>query len=94
MANPLGVQSDTMLLLVILSLLLTFSFVMFMVGPRYLPAPEVSLMLPIETVTGIALVWWIIGEVPSNESILGGVIIITCLMVNSIMLIKTSPKLK
>ena len=90
MANPWEVQSNAMLLLVVLSLLLTFSFVMFMLGPRYLPAPEVSLMLPIETVTGIALVWWIIGEVPSNESILGGVIIISCLMINSILLIKSS----
>jgi len=91
-ANPLEVSSDAMQLLILLSLLLTFSFVMFMLGPRYIPAPEVSLMLPIETVTGIALVWWVIGEAPSNLSIIGGVIIISCLMINSLILIKSTSK--
>ena len=79
-------------LLVFLALLLTFSFTMLMLAPRLIPAPEVSLLMPIETVVGVALVWWVIGEVPSSLTIIGGTIIVGCLTVNSVLLLRNAAK--
>ena len=92
LASPAMINTHSLMLLIILSLLLTFSFTMLMLGPRYIPAPEVSLMMPIETVSGIALVWWLLGEVPSNQSLIGGTMVIGCLMINSILLLKSNPE--
>jgi drug/metabolite transporter (DMT)-like permease len=49
-------------------------------GPRYLPAPEVSLILLLETVVGPFWVWLALGEVPSQRSFLGGAIVIAALI--------------
>ena len=48
-------------------------------GPRYLPAPEVSLVLLLETVVGPFWVWLALGEVPSGRAFLGGAIVIAAL---------------
>ena len=48
-------------------------------GPRYLPAPEVSLILLLETVVGPFLVWLALGEVPSGRAFLGGAIVVAAL---------------
>jgi len=90
LAHSWGIGSQSLALIILLSILLTLSFVMLMLAPRYIPAPEVSLMMPIETILGVVLVWWILGEVPSFQSIIGGSIIIGCLTVNSILLLKAS----
>jgi drug/metabolite transporter (DMT)-like permease len=48
-------------------------------GPRYLPAPEVGLILLLETVVGPFWVWLALGEVPSERAFLGGAIVIAAL---------------
>ncbi len=48
-------------------------------GPRYLPAPEVGLILLLETVVGPFWVWLALGEVPSERAVLGGAIVIAAL---------------
>ena len=48
-------------------------------GPRYLPAPEVGLILLLETVVGPFWVWLALGEIPSNRTFLGGAIVIAAL---------------
>jgi drug/metabolite transporter (DMT)-like permease len=61
---------------------LAFSLLFF--APRYISAAEVSLLMPMETVFGTALVWFYIGEEPSNRTIIGGVVIIVVLSINSV----------
>lgn len=53
------------------------------IGPRYLAAPEVGLLLLLETVLGPLWVWLVIGETPSPLGIVGGAIIISTLIVNT-----------
>ncbi len=48
-------------------------------GPRYLPAPEVSLILLLETVLGPLWLWLALGEVPGERTFLGGAIVIAAL---------------
>lgn len=53
--------------------------ILIQIGPRYIPAAEVSLMLLLETVLGSFLVWLFLGEVPPNLSLVGGVIVFSAL---------------
>ena len=56
-------------------------------APRFLPAPEVSLILRLEALLAPLWVWLVLGEVPSRETLVGGSIILTtlvCLTVYSI----------
>jgi drug/metabolite transporter (DMT)-like permease len=49
------------------------------IGPRYIPAAEVSLMLLLETVIGSLLVWLFLSEVPPALSVIGGTIVFSAL---------------
>ena len=53
--------------------------ILIQIGPRYIPAAEVSLMLLLETVLGSFLVWLFLGEVPPKLSLGGGVIVFSAL---------------
>jgi len=55
------------------------------IGPRYLPAAEVSLMLLLETVVGSLLVWLFLGEVPPPLSFAGGAVIMVTLAANGLL---------
>lgn len=56
--------------------------ILIQIGPRYIPAAEVSLMLLLETVLGSFLVWLFLGEVPPPLSVVGGVIVFSALAVH------------
>lgn len=56
--------------------------ILIQIGPRYIPAAEVSLMLLLETVLGSFLVWLFLDEVPPNLSLVGGVIVFSALAVH------------
>ena len=66
----------------------TVAFVLITVAPRYIPAAEVSLILPLETVGGIALAWWFLGEVPGENTLWGAAIILSALMAHSYFILK------
>ncbi len=51
---------------------------------RHLPAPEISLLALLETVFGIAWVWWISHERPSDQVLLGGSVVLLTLATNEI----------
>ncbi len=59
------------------------AFALITLGPRYMPAPEVSLIMPLETVLGTYLGWLFISEKPSSLTIIGGIIIILTLVAHS-----------
>ena len=58
---------------------LPIACILIQIGPRYIPAAEVSLMLLLETVFGSFLVWLFLGEVPPKLSLVGGVIVFSAL---------------
>ncbi len=59
------------------------SFALITIGPRYLPAPEVSLLLLIETVLGPLWVWMVISEEPGFYSLVGGAVVVLTLFLHS-----------
>jgi drug/metabolite transporter (DMT)-like permease len=46
------------------------------IGPRYLPAAEVSMLTVLEVILAPLLVWFVLGENPGTQSLIGGAIII------------------
>ncbi len=61
---------------------LPISFFMIMLGPRHLPAPEVSLIMLLEAVLGPIWAWWFISQTPSPLSLTGGAVIVGTLAVH------------
>jgi drug/metabolite transporter (DMT)-like permease len=57
-------------------------------GPRYLPAPEVGLIMLLETLLGPLWVWLVLHEAPSNETLIGGAMILVALAGMSIVAIR------
>jgi len=64
-------------------LVLPVAFALLTLGPRTLPAPEVALLLLLETVLGPMWVWLGVGERPSEAAFLGGGIVIGTLVAHS-----------
>jgi drug/metabolite transporter (DMT)-like permease len=58
-------------------------FALLTTGPRYLPAPDVSLLLLLEAVTAPVLVWLAVGEHPGTPTLLGGALIVGALAVSN-----------
>ncbi len=55
------------------------SFALITLGPRYLPAPEVGLLMLLETVLGPLWVWLAIGEYPGDLALAGGALVVATL---------------
>lgn len=54
------------------------------IGPRYLPPAETGLLLLLETVFGSLWVWLVLAERPTDLGLVGGVIILVTLVVNTL----------
>lgn len=71
-------------------LLLPVAFGLITIGPRYIPAPEVGLLLLLETVAGPLIVWAVIGEAASPEALVGGAVVVVTLAVHSLIGLRQS----
>jgi drug/metabolite transporter (DMT)-like permease len=64
--------------------ILPIATTMLALGPRYLPAPEVALLLPIETAFGSLWTWLALGEVPSARTLVAGSLVVTTVVVHGV----------
>jgi drug/metabolite transporter (DMT)-like permease len=55
------------------------SFALITVGPRYLPAAEVGLLMLLETVLGPLWVWLVLQEYPGDLALAGGALVVLTL---------------
>lgn len=60
------------------------SFTLIMIGPRYLPAAEASLIMLLETALGPLWVWFFLAEIPSVQAFIGGAIILSTIAAHSL----------
>ena len=67
------------------------SFALITLGPRYLPAAEVSLLMLLETVPGPLWVWLAIGEAPGPMAVLGGSVVVATLAAHSALALRGEP---
>jgi drug/metabolite transporter (DMT)-like permease len=85
MATPLVVLGDHFWLLALkCGVILPLSFGLIALGPRRLPAPEVGLLMLLETVVGPLWVWGFLGESPGTLALAGGAMVVGALAVHSI----------
>ena len=89
LASPLAVSQADMGYLLIMGLyMLPVGTALMFLGPRYIPAPEVGLLLLLESILGPVWVWLALGEEPGVSTLLGGAIVISTLAVNTIWALK------
>ncbi len=92
LAAPLTVGGSDLWALGVMGLvMIPLSFGLLFVGPRYLPAPEVELMMLLEAVLGPLWVWLIIGENPGLAAIIGGTIVLGALAVHAVLALREEP---
>ena len=82
-AHWVVLDQRTMLILLLMAIVVTLAFVMLTIAPRYIPAAELSLILPLETIGGTALAWYYLNEVPSTQTMLGAAVILLTLLVHA-----------
>jgi drug/metabolite transporter (DMT)-like permease len=52
-------------------------------GPKLISAPEVSLIMLLETVLGPVWVWLVLSEQPLRQTFIGGALVVTAIVVNA-----------
>lgn len=84
LADPLSLSASSYGWLALMGLLqMPVASVLLMTATRYLPAPEVSLFLLIETVLGPLWVWLALGEEPPSLTLIGGAVILGAIAIHS-----------
>ena len=69
-----------------------FSFVLITLAPRYILSPEVGIFFLVETALGPLWVWLVINEVPTKNTLIGGVVILLIIFIHSLFMIKIERK--
>jgi drug/metabolite transporter (DMT)-like permease len=94
LASPLVVsQSDFGYLLLMGLYVVPVGSALMFVGPRYIPAAEVGLLMLLESILGPVWVWWALAEQPGINTLVGGAIVLSTLAVNTVWALKY-PQLK
>ena len=70
-------------LLVLGVVVLPVSFVLIVAAPRYIPAPDATLITLLEAVIGPLWVWLVLAEVPARETFFGGAVILGTLVLRA-----------
>ncbi|RED12062.1 DMT family transporter [Pontivivens insulae] len=81
---------DMPLLFVIGAVIAPLSFALLTTAARFIPSAQVSLMLLLETALAPILVWWIIGENPGQNALIGGGIVVIALLLSNLAALRRS----
>lgn len=80
-AEPFALTEQEWVYILILCVgVVPLSFVLISIGPRYLPAAHANLFMLLEAILGPLFVWWGLGEVPSQNVLIGGGIVLLTLI--------------
>ncbi|MGI9481967.1 MAG: DMT family transporter [Hyphomicrobiales bacterium] len=60
---------------------------------RYIQAPQIALFLFVETILTPVWMWMFLGEVPTMNAIIGGVIVTCTLLTHTLWLVNSTPKI-
>jgi drug/metabolite transporter (DMT)-like permease len=91
-APTISVSSNDIAYIAILGcFVIPIAFACFVTAPRYIPAPEICLVVLLEMVFGPYWVWLGIGEQPADSALLGGGIVLVTLLVHSILSLRDTP---
>ena len=74
------------------AIILPLAIGLLSIGPRYLPAAEVSMFTVLEVIFAPLLVWFVLGENPGSRRILGGAVIIAAIFLHTLWRLNTGKK--
>jgi drug/metabolite transporter (DMT)-like permease len=83
MASKISVPPEVVKYIIAMGAILSISFSLITIAPRYMPAAEVGMIMPLETVLGTLIAWYVINEEPSTNALIGGTIVIVTLFCHS-----------
>lgn len=84
LATPAAASSQDLLYLALLGVvILPCAFSLITIGPRFIPAPEVSLLMLLESIFGPLWVWFVIHENPGSGVLTGGAVVLTTLFIHA-----------
>jgi len=78
-APTIALKPEAIIYVISMGVILSISFSLITLAPRYMPAAEVGMIMPLETVLGTLIAWKVIHEVPSSNAIIGGTIVVVTL---------------
>lgn len=85
-AEPFNVGDRDWLWLGLMGLVVVpLAFGLLTLAPRYIPSPEVGLIMQLEAVLGPLWVWLVVSEVPATATFVGGAIVLATLTVHSLL---------
>ena len=93
LASPLAISlADFGSLLIMGLYVVPIGTALMFIGPRYIPAAEVGLLLLLESILGPLWVWLVYAEQPGDNTLLGGAIVISTLLINTVWALRHSPQ--
>ena len=94
-AHPFQVSPEGFFYLAVMGLVqMPLALFLIAQSTRYLPSPEVSLFLIVETILAPIWVWFVLGEVPPGMTFVGGSLIVLTLVVHSWMGLREIKRLR
>jgi len=85
LASPLAIsQADLGYLLIMGLYVVPIGTELMFVGPRYIPAAEVGLLLLLESILGPIWVWLVLAEQPGINTLAGGAVVLSTLAINTV----------
>ena len=91
LAQPFSITQQDMGYLIVMGVyMLPLGTALMYIGPKYIPASEVGLMLLLESVLGPTWVWLVLDEDPGGRTLTGGAIILLTLAINTLWAMKNS----
>jgi len=90
LASPLTGPQSLLVLAVMGLVQMPLSLLLLTSATRYLPAPEVSLFLLLETALAPVWVWWALGETILPATLAGGGLIVASLVLHSLLTLRAS----
>ena len=83
-AAPLVEVADKALPIILLGVVVApIGTSLMVIGPRYLPAADVSLLLLLEAILGPLWVWWMLSEYPGIYTVVGGAFVLLTLAISN-----------
>lgn len=90
-AAPMAITGPDLGFLLLAGLIMTpLSIGLITIGPKFLQAAEVSLIMLLEMFLSPILIWLVLGEVPGARTVIGGSVLLLTLLIHSFIAIKES----
>lgn len=90
LATPTSIDAQGLLWILLLGVvILPISTALIVLATRFISAPEVSLIMLLEAILGPLWVWAVLSEIPSIQTFIGGIIVLSTLSLHSIASLRT-----